>query len=145
MRLSHLLLVITTTTAQSPFANTFDVSRAIRQFTTSFLNDLGETAKNINEDNYQLVFLFRTVHLHKLCVLPVLHPLSVHAAPVWRRGADEAPAAEDAGPHRLRGDQGPVLRPLLQPQVRLRAAVHSQRAGISPGLQTQAGLHQVPG
>jgi len=40
MRLSHLLLVITTTTAQSPFANTFDVSKAIRQFTTSFLNDL---------------------------------------------------------------------------------------------------------
>ena len=47
MRLSHLLFVITTTTAQSPFANTFDVSRAIRQFTTSFLNDLGETSETI--------------------------------------------------------------------------------------------------
>ena len=51
MRLSHLLFVITTTTAQSPFANTFDVSKAIRQFTTSFLNDLGETAENITEDD----------------------------------------------------------------------------------------------
>jgi len=40
MRLSHILFVITTATAQSPLANTFDVSRGIRQFTTSFLNDL---------------------------------------------------------------------------------------------------------
>ena len=54
MRLSHLLFVITTTTAQSPFANTFDVSRAIRQFTTSFLNDLGETLDGdyITGDNH---------------------------------------------------------------------------------------------
>ena len=50
MRLSHLLFVITTATAQSPFANTFDVSRAIRQFTTSFLNDLGETVGKILRD-----------------------------------------------------------------------------------------------
>merc|ERR1711971_1401516 len=40
MRLSHILFVITTATAQSPVANTLDVSRGIRQFTTSFLNDL---------------------------------------------------------------------------------------------------------
>jgi len=40
MRLSHILFVITTATAQSPLANTLDVSRGIRQFTTSFLNDL---------------------------------------------------------------------------------------------------------
>merc|ERR1711971_885131 len=40
MRLSHILFVITTATAQSPLATTLDVSSGIRQFTTSFLNDL---------------------------------------------------------------------------------------------------------
>jgi len=40
MRLSSILFIVTTASAQSPFANTLDVSRAIRQFTTSFLNDL---------------------------------------------------------------------------------------------------------
>ena len=103
MRLSHLLFVITTATAQSPFANTFDVSRAIRQFTTSFLNDLGETLENISVFRRSIInFLpFRIVQLYKLCVLTVLDPLCVHAAPVWRRGGDQDPAAEDAGPQRL--------------------------------------------
>merc|ERR1719238_806610 len=40
MRLSSILFIVTTASSQSPFANTLDVSRAIRQFTTSFLNDL---------------------------------------------------------------------------------------------------------
>merc|ERR1719229_1247647 len=40
MRLSSILFIVTTASAQSPFANTLDVSKAIRQFTTSFLNDL---------------------------------------------------------------------------------------------------------
>merc|ERR1719320_1856403 len=35
MRLSHILFVITTASAQSPLANILDVSRGIRQLTTS--------------------------------------------------------------------------------------------------------------
>jgi len=58
MRLSHLLFVITTATAQSPFANTFDVSRAIRQFTTSFLNDL-ELSSSTN-------FVFSPFSIHSV-------------------------------------------------------------------------------
>ena len=90
-------------------------------------------------------FLFRAVHLHKLCVLAILHPLGVHAAPVWGRGKHQSPAAESARYQWLWGDQGPVHLPHLQPQIRLCSAVHSKWVGPSSGLQTQASLYQVPG
>ena len=43
MKLFGLIFVIYSINAQSPFANTLDVSNAIRQFTNTFLIDLGKT------------------------------------------------------------------------------------------------------
>ena len=42
MKLFGLIFVIYSINAQSPFANTLDVSNAIRQFTNTFLIDLGK-------------------------------------------------------------------------------------------------------
>ena len=133
MRLSSILFIVTTASAQSPFANTLDVSRAIRQFTTSFLNDLGETT----ESGFKLDIMSVSP---QSC--PPRQTLSSRRSPSTRcslnscsgpratrgntisghdntiSGVHQEPADPGARPDRQRGGEGPVLQPGRQHQVR---------------------------